>query len=169
MFSLSHLRVTFLKEKDFYTEWKLQCSLKKKTKNKCRHKKLKTHTGALPTLLVHSNTGWKRERELLKVRMGFNTYRLYLNHASPFSPLQPHSLFFLCLPSPLPLLISGCLLVFSPFEVLLPLKYISGVSERQSESRCCVVGLCVCVEQHSVAVRLWSLLTELCLCCARVI
>ena len=40
--------------------------------------KIKTHTGALPILLLHSNAGWKREREPLKVRMGFNTQRLYV-------------------------------------------------------------------------------------------
>lgn len=99
VFSLSHLRVTFLKEKDFYTEWKEASVLFKKKKkeeekNKCRHKKnKKTHTGALSILLVDSNTGWKRERELLKVRVGFNTYRLYLNQPSPSFSLHLHSLF----------------------------------------------------------------------------
>lgn len=118
------------------TERKLQCSWKKTNAAENKNPKKKTHTGAHPILLVHSNTGWKREREQLNVRMGFNTYRLCIYISHPILPSTASLFIFPSLPSPLPLLISGCLLAFS-FDVPSPLKCISGVRERQAESRCC--------------------------------
>lgn len=47
-------------------------------------------------------------------------------------------------------------------------KDFSGVRERQSESRCHILGLGVsCVKLHSVVVRLWSPLNTIGLCCVK--